>query len=142
MKNRTMHILALSQLLMLGLFFCMTILNEVVDLPHYLFGDTPTVFGQRLGEMLIEGVIFTLVMTTETVIILKAYSRIPLLEGFLPLCANCKKIRHQDQWQQMEKYITEHSLAQFSHSICPECAAKLYPEIHPGTWRSKFLKSK
>ena len=47
------------------------------------------------------------------------------LEGIIPICSYCKKIRDDKQsWQQLEKYITEHSEACFSHGICPECAKK------------------
>ena len=47
------------------------------------------------------------------------------LEGIIPICGYCKKIRDDKQsWQQLEKYITEHSEASFSHGICPECAKK------------------
>jgi hypothetical protein len=108
----------------------MTMLNEVVDLPHYLFGDVPTAFGQRTGEIYVELALFTAIMSIEILLLRKFYSRIRLLEGFLPICANCKKIRKEEKWEEMEKYITEHSLVQFSHSICPECAAELYPELY------------
>jgi CheY-like chemotaxis protein len=48
------------------------------------------------------------------------------LEGILAICSYCKKIRDQDtQWNQMESYVTQHSEAQFSHGICPECLVKV-----------------
>ena len=51
-----------------------------------------------------------------------ALARVKYLRGLLPICAYCKKIRNdQNYWQQVEAYITEHSDAQFSHSICPAC---------------------
>jgi len=51
------------------------------------------------------------------------------LSGLLPICASCKKIRDDNgYWLQLEKYIGEHSEAQFTHSICPECSERLYPE--------------
>ncbi|MBU4262507.1 MAG: PAS domain-containing protein [Proteobacteria bacterium] len=54
------------------------------------------------------------------------------LSGILPICANCKKIRDdKGYWQQIEIYIRDHSAADFSHSICPKCAEKLYPETNP-----------
>jgi len=44
------------------------------------------------------------------------------LSGLLPICAYCKKIRNdQNYWQQVECYVSEHSEAQFSHGICPDC---------------------
>lgn len=58
-----------------------------------------------------------------------ALSQIKTLSGLLPICASCKKIRDdQGYWNQIESYISEHSQAEFSHSICPECVKKLYPE--------------
>lgn len=60
----------------------------------------------------------------------KALSEIKVLRGFLPICAKCKRIRDDDgYWQQIERYIQEHSEAVFSHSICPECIETLYPEL-------------
>ena len=54
-----------------------------------------------------------------------------LLSGFLPICASCKKIRNdKGYWDQIEKYISKHSRAVFTHSICPDCAQKLYPEYY------------
>lgn len=55
---------------------------------------------------------------------------IKVLKGLLPICASCKKIRDDNgYWNQLEVYIRNHSEVQFSHSICPACAQKLYPEI-------------
>ena len=59
-----------------------------------------------------------------------ALAEIKTLSGLLPICAECKKIRDdKGYWQQIEEYIGEHSDARFSHSICPDCMAKLYPEV-------------
>ncbi len=55
------------------------------------------------------------------------------LGSFLPICANCKKIReNDDSWTPIEVYIRDHSETEFSHGICPECAKKLYPEFYKG----------
>lgn len=51
------------------------------------------------------------------------------LGGLLPVCASCKKMRDdQGYWQQVELYLRQHSEAQFSHCLCPDCKQKLYPE--------------
>jgi DNA-binding response OmpR family regulator len=56
-------------------------------------------------------------------------AEIKTLKGFIPICASCKKIRDdQGFWNQLESYITQHSDAQFSHGICPECITRLYLE--------------
>jgi PAS domain S-box-containing protein len=60
----------------------------------------------------------------------EAQSRIRVLDGLLPICATCKKIRNeQGNWEQMEGYITRRSEAAFSHGICPDCAVGLLAEI-------------
>jgi len=60
-------------------------------------------------------------------------AEVKILSGMLPICANCKKIRDDKGfWNQIEAYIDDHSEAQFSHGICPECAKKLYPEFYKG----------
>lgn len=57
-------------------------------------------------------------------------NKVKLLSGFLPICASCKKIRDdKGYWNQIELYIRDHSEAEFSHGICPECAQKHYPEF-------------
>jgi PAS domain S-box-containing protein len=59
----------------------------------------------------------------------KALDEVKQLSGLLPICASCKKIRDdKGYWNQIESYIYDHSEAEFSHSICPECFKKLYPE--------------
>lgn len=61
----------------------------------------------------------------------KALSEIKELSGLLPICSSCKKIRNDNgYWEQIEGYIRDHSKAEFSHSICPDCAKKLYPEFY------------
>jgi hypothetical protein len=64
-----------------------------------------------------------------------ALTEIKTLSGLLPICASCKKIRDdKGYWNQIEGYIQKHSEAEFSHSICPECAKKLYPEEYEDEW--------
>lgn len=59
----------------------------------------------------------------------EALSKVKTLSGFLPICASCKKIRDdKGYWNQIEIYIQEHSEAEFSHGLCPDCVKKLYPE--------------
>jgi len=59
----------------------------------------------------------------------RALSEIKVLETFLPICSQCKKIRNQQgEWQQMEVYIGQHSNTQFSHSYCPDCAKRALEE--------------
>ena len=62
-----------------------------------------------------------------------ALARVKRLSGLLPICASCKKIRDErDYWRQVDEYVSEHSEAEFTHSICPDCLARLYPEMDVG----------
>jgi len=59
-------------------------------------------------------------------------AKIKVLGGLIPICANCKKIRDDTgYWNLLEAYLLQHSEAKFSHSLCPDCAHKLYPDIFP-----------
>jgi hypothetical protein len=64
------------------------------------------------------------------------------LEGLLPICANCKKVRlegseltRQDSWMDIEQYIRDHTDAEFTHGLCPACAHELYPTVFAGPTR-------
>jgi AmiR/NasT family two-component response regulator len=58
----------------------------------------------------------------------QALAEVKTLSGLLPICASCKKIRDDDgQWQDVTVYVQEHTQADFTHSLCPDCLAKLYP---------------
>jgi PAS domain S-box-containing protein len=59
-----------------------------------------------------------------------ALANVKSLSGLLPICAGCKKIRDdQGYWSQVESYIQKHSEARFSHSMCPDCMKKWYPDL-------------
>jgi ligand-binding sensor domain-containing protein len=59
-------------------------------------------------------------------------AKIKVLGGLIPICANCKKIRDDSgYWNLLEAYLSQHSEAKLSHSLCPDCATKLYPDIFP-----------
>ena len=129
MKYQAHRQILFTQLLILLIFLVLTLCNEVWDIPHLLMGDEPTSINQRSGEVFVEICIFAIVVLIEILVMKKLLRRIKILEGFLPVCANCKKIREENNWKQIEAYITEHSLAKFSHSICPDCRKELYSDI-------------
>ncbi len=73
----------------------------------------------------------------------RAIDKIRKLSGLLPICASCKKIRDdKGYWKEVEDYIIQYSEASFSHSVCPGCARKFYPELYAakeggdGEWES------
>jgi K+-sensing histidine kinase KdpD len=67
-----------------------------------------------------------------------AVNEIKTLRGILPICAYCKQIRTDaGMWVQIEKYIREHSEAEFSHGVCPDCFKKHFPEIYEKKTKQK-----
>ena len=61
-----------------------------------------------------------------------ALAEIRNLKGIIPICASCRKVRDdRGSWNRLEIYISEHSDAEFSHGLCPECAGRLYPDLAP-----------
>jgi hypothetical protein len=59
-----------------------------------------------------------------------ALAQVKQLSGLLPICSSCKKVRDdQGYWTRIEEYIIDHSEADFSHGLCPDCLKKLYPEF-------------
>lgn len=63
----------------------------------------------------------------------KAMEEIKTLQGLLPICAHCKKIRDDGgSWHEVEVYIREHSDADFSHGLCPSCLKTFYPDFYAG----------
>jgi phosphoserine phosphatase RsbU/P len=62
-----------------------------------------------------------------------ALNHVKMLQGIIPICMHCHRIRDdQESWEKMENYIQNHSEAEFSHALCPECLEKHYPKIEPG----------
>ena len=77
-----------------------------------------------------QGKAIRMIGTVQDVTELKrAIEQVKQLKGMLPICSHCKKIRDdKGYWNQIEAYIQDHSEAEFSHSICQECAEKHYPD--------------
>lgn len=60
----------------------------------------------------------------------EALMHVKRLQGMLPICASCKKIRNdKGYWTEIESYLSMHTDAEFSHGLCPDCIRKLYPEM-------------
>jgi hypothetical protein len=88
----------------------------------YFMGDFSTAFNSMVEALEAK-------RRTET-LLREAQAKVKHLEGIIPICMYCKKIRDDmESWQQLEQYITEHSEALFSHGICPECYGKVRSDM-------------
>ncbi len=85
---------------------------------------------ERLKQELIQREEVEKALNGEKLKLEDALSQLKTLSGLLPICSSCKKIRDdRGYWNQIERYIQDHSEAEFSHSICPECLKRLYPDL-------------
>lgn len=76
----------------------------------------------------IDRIVVLLVVSYVVSRLSESVKHIRTLEGMLPICSNCKKIRSEGQiWQPLEKYIGDHSEAKFTHGLCPDCAKIFFP---------------
>jgi len=72
----------------------------------------------------------------------RAIQEVKTLRGLLPICASCKRIRDdQGYWRTLEQYLKEHTCADFSHSMCPSCVRRLYPEWAGKRGRNTCIES-
>lgn len=130
MKTNSTNKFISYQFLILGGFILLTVLNETVDLPHLLFADPANSGPPRWGEVALEMGFSLFVILVEIAFIQKLRCEIRVLEGCIPICAECKQIRDEDnRWKPIESYISRKSHAEFSHGLCPHCAVKLFPEF-------------
>jgi hypothetical protein len=97
-----------------------------------LIGVQTALYNKPIGHA-----IAAVVVTSVTVIALlagasaldRAEAQRKILGGLLPICAHCKRIRDdRGYWSQVESYVSQHSEAEFSHSLCPSCLREFYPE--------------
>ncbi len=64
---------------------------------------------------------------------LSALDKVRMLEGLLPICSRCHRIRDESGgWERMESYLQSHTPVEFSHGICPDCAREIYPDYRVG----------
>lgn len=105
-------------------------LDEGLDFPNLLLGAPPTPFNWR--ESLLESAVIGALAVLVVGHTRRLFRKIRHLEGILPVCASCKKIRDEaGVWHPIESYIRERAEVEFSHGICPQCARRLYPECYP-----------
>lgn len=99
-------------------------LDEVLDLPYVILGAPRTPV--NWAEGILESVLVLLLGAAVIWRIRGHLKRIRTLEGLLAICCHCKRIRADYEWVRVEQYVAEHSAAEFTHSICPECLDQHY----------------
>jgi predicted RNA-binding Zn-ribbon protein involved in translation (DUF1610 family) len=82
------------------------------------------------GNLLVRSIMYSIERKKLMVQVEKSLKEIKTLQGLIPICAWCKKIRDdQGFWKSVEAYIEEHTAAEFTHGMCPECGEKAIAEF-------------
>ena len=144
MKKRVYCLILLEVVIVLALTIAWEFWLEDLTYALFIVNHEPEDLVERLEYIITSSVFVCIALIVPLWVIIRDISRlekttarlqkaldnIKTLEGLLPMCANCKNIRDDGgYWQQVEVYIGDHSEAKLSHSICPDCATKLYPDL-------------
>ena len=109
-----------------ALGFCAIIVllwvNELLDLPHVMFhtGPTPINWAECLVESIAVAFLAFLVLLWSDMLLAK----IRYLEGFLPVCRYCRRIRTGDEWMSFESYLEQYEKEAASYGLCPDCTER------------------
>ena len=127
MKSNLQKIIIGYEALGFGLIILLLWVDEIFDFPHYILGAPATPVNWK--ESILESSAVFLLGAYIIYLSYKMLRKLKYLEGFLPVCSFCKKIRIDKEWIQLEQYISDHSDAVFSHSLCPDCMQEHYGDI-------------
>lgn len=107
---------------------CLTFwLNEILDIPHHLFGAESTPVNWI--ENIIETIIIAILCASVVYFTLRIMVRLKYLEGFLPVCSYCRRIKVNGSWILLEKFLHETTDLTISHGYCPDCIAKYHGDV-------------
>ncbi|NCD33005.1 MAG: hypothetical protein EOL87_06235 [Spartobacteria bacterium] len=130
--NRLLEVAFIAQAVWLIIRIVQTV---IVEMPIRDFMGDPSFQWMTMLVFICCNILLTLgfiILTVQRVEfdLSTAVDEIKILQGLISICSSCKKIRDdRGGWKQIEIYIRDHSEAEFSHGICPDCAKKLYPDM-------------
>lgn len=124
-RVRPSFAIILYQISGFGFIWLFLWVDELFDIPHYLFGSMETPV--NIAESIFESIIILFIGIFCVGVTMRLMTKIKVLEGLVPICSSCKKIRDQNhRWQHIETYIESRSDASFTHGICEDCMEQLY----------------
>jgi hypothetical protein len=104
--------------------------NEVRDMPALIFDTAPQDVNVFRGCLLTAGVLVAAIVAIGNTYLQEKR----VLNSMISVCSNCNKVRvNQNQWMQMEEYISDNSLLTFTHGLCPDCMEKVMQTIKQRT---------
>lgn len=97
-------------------------LDELLDLPHLIFGSVATPI--NVAELLLETALIVPLAILVTCLTTQLLRKVKHLEGLVHVCGFCRRVRDGDRWVTMEEYIESHSQAELMQGLCRECLLK------------------
>ncbi|MBW1848548.1 MAG: hypothetical protein JRJ27_15745 [Deltaproteobacteria bacterium] len=136
------YIHAIKITFFIGFIFIIILLwmNELFDLPYRLLGAPPTPINYK--EAVFESVFIVCTLVLFMFISFRLGKHIKYLEGLTVICANCKKIRIQNEWIPIEKWLSGKTDVLFSHGVCNECIKELYPKEYYSLVKKRKITEK
>lgn len=126
-SDKVMHRILTYEGLTFAFLIGLVWLNERFHFPSMIWGADKKVF--EWEEAMLETSFIILAAVFVMSVTRNMLRRMHQLEGILPICSSCKNIKDEDgNWQRVEHYVHEHSHADFSHSLCPDCAREYSKE--------------
>jgi hypothetical protein len=123
MKKRILsEKIILVELIGFGILILFLWIDEIFDIPHYIFGSSTTPL--NLTESIFETTVVLILCFIIVLLTLGLLTRIKSIEGFLPICSSCRKVKVGNSWIQVDDYIKKYSDAELIDSLCPECTLK------------------
>lgn len=120
-SDKVMHRVLTYEGLTFAFLISIAWLNELFHFPSLIWGAEKKNFAWE--EALLETSFIILAAVFIMSVTRRIMHRLDQLEGILPICSSCKNIKNErGQWQQVEQYVHQHSKADFSHGLCPDCA--------------------
>lgn len=120
-KRRPFAYIALWQLLVFVLLICLIWVCELFDLPSLYFGDGSAERSFFQGWILTAGVLICAIIMIGNTYVQQKH----IIKGLIIVCSYCNRIKiEKDVWEEIQQYLSKHSLVAFSHGMCPDCAKK------------------
>jgi len=126
LSDKPFTYVALWQFIGFTLLLCMVWVSETMDLPNLFFGIPHEDINIFRACLISAAVILCAIIVVGNTYLQQKH----IISGLLLVCSSCQKIKvNEDKWKYMDEYVSEHSLAEFSHGLCPECYEKMNKEI-------------
>jgi hypothetical protein len=109
-----------------SLLIVLSWLTEVIRIPHFLFNEP---FSPNWHRALLRTLIIGLIWLWVHIVTRRLLKRLHYLEEFLRICSWCRKVCHDGQWMELEKYFSSKFATPTTHGMCPDCLKKSVAEI-------------